>query len=157
MNRAITTHRGFGVVLAVLATLVFVIAPVSRADAVTTWINGDRVSFTPGDAYAFLGDRERVTCTWRAYVTIVKEGDHIYVRDDCADGIAAVGLVQWVGSGGSDERRYCVNRHGNGTIAHCNLDWPEGGSTIKTFVAGLETPSPVEGQWQWGTYVPIYD
>jgi hypothetical protein len=128
----------------------------AHAVTYTTWLNGTLVSGVVGDTYSFLGDVQRTSCTWRSYAVVTYSADRVYIRDDCSDGIPATAWVQWR-SGGHTYHYYCVNNHGAGTYAMCDLNWPEGGSTVKMFVAGLKSASTVPGQWQWGNWSAIYD
>jgi hypothetical protein len=58
-----------------------------------------------------------------AYVTFDSYGDHFFVRDERADGHAAVAHIHNHSNG---NYTYCWNTNGAGTTVDCNRDFPEG-------------------------------
>jgi hypothetical protein len=132
----------------------------SPAQAADTYVYGTKVSASsvpnPGNAGSFLGDVNRTSCIYKASGIVRFSDDAVFVADQCADGTGAAARVGWKVNGIVYSYR-CVNNFGAGTIAMCDLNWPEGGAVVKTLVAGLNTPSSVPGQWQWGTYVSFAD
>ncbi len=49
-------------------------------------------------------------------------GDYVYVKDNKADGYAAMAVIE---SDRGIAYRFCRNPHGNGSWAKCNFDWSE--------------------------------
>ncbi|RRS01605.1 hypothetical protein [Glycomyces terrestris] len=59
------------------------------------------------------------------YVCVAYDGDFVYVKDNDADGRAAMAYV-WSEEGATDSR-LCRNNLGSGTWARCDFDWVESG------------------------------
>lgn len=158
----ILTRSARAVVLGFLASLALLVSGLglaAPAQAADTYINGTKISALPSgklDASAFLGSYDRSSCTFVAYGWVRYSDDTVYVRDDCADGIAGAVRIGWR-QNGTYTSYVCANRNGAGTIAKCTINWPEGSGAVKSFAAGLASPSSNPNQWQWGSYVAIYD
>lgn len=92
--------------------------------------NGVKTSNPPmtGDWSPTAQDRQH----WKACsgpsatVVIRRDGDLVYVQDNCKDGASAI--AHWRILEGPDKGRVvmCRNSHGVGTWARCNEDWAEG-------------------------------
>jgi hypothetical protein len=58
-------------------------------------------------------------------VCVDNDGDFVYVKDNKADGAAALGAI--TSQNEATSFRICRNNNGNGTWARCNFDWNESG------------------------------
>lgn len=61
-------------------------------------------------------------CPQLALTSIKMRGDYLYVRDDCSDGLSAVGIWR---DGKTGKEFVCRNKHGKGSKVRCKFNWPE--------------------------------
>lgn len=124
--------------VSLLGTIILVKPAVAVDRIVTDVKDGVSVSRVPTSAkYGtyVVATTNRKVCNFRAINGIVLDGDYIYVKDTCPDGLTALGIFQYT-VGTTGYRLRCRNPHGAGTVARCNFNWPEKGT--KAFYAGFQ-------------------
>lgn len=116
--------------LLILSTLfpIFVAAP---ANAATYWLVGVEVSGIPSGTWGPVWGRNGrdTDCLydtgWGGRGVIKHDGDYMYVRDMCADGASTLMQLTILSGSGTGDHYICRNKHGKGSWARCNFDWPE--------------------------------
>jgi hypothetical protein len=154
-------RRSWAVIGAAGLTLATWTVAVPSAQAATTWQSGVKVGTPsliswPGVVPIVDSYNGTAKCDYGtdASAAIKLVGDYMYVRDDCADGRSAVGMVSYA-QGGETVKRICRNAHGNNTWARCNFDWPE--SAVKQFTAGVYNGSTGYLSWDFGRSIYFRD
>lgn len=125
-------------IIVFVTTVLAVAVSAAPAEARTIWSNGVQVSPWPSNVDADIDGvwSQGNGCGLRGRGGLRAYGDHLYIKDDCADGHSVFAEVKIVG--GNTYR--CKNSRGRGTIVWCNFDLPE---TFMVFLVGVSNGNDV--------------
>lgn len=129
--------------LIIAATLGLAIAVTigGAAYADTKWQTGVKVShsFHGGWPGSETVGNKASSCGYVAYAEVQTDGDYVYVRDECKDGLSAVAKVRiYTKDGSAYDDRICRNSEGVNTWVKCNFNWIESSSDMCTWDDGVK-------------------